>query len=792
MDSLRIAAAYLTLFVGVVSAAFAQQSGRIQGVVKGDDGAGYPQAHIELILAGAVVQNAVSDDAGRFHFDDVPAGVYALRFSAPQQTETGLETDIDVRAGQTFRVDKPMLWHTGALVSLTVTAPSRQPEPIENAPAAISVVEAPYISLYGISGQVPNTLAAVPGAELMQNGLFDYNFNVRGFNTALNRRIQTSIDGRSPEIPLLGYQEWSSISLLTDDLDTIELVSGPSSAVYGANAFNGVVDIRTKSARESLGGTVRLTAGELDTVRIEARTAYRLGRGWYLKIAGGYHGSNDFSVSRNVTVEYPGLALEAIPIPKTHVDLGLGTATIEKYFSPRVYMLLEAGGASLSGVVFVTPTGRVESDNVRSWTRVKAVIPDWTFSFSSNTRNAPTTPALGSGAPITEFDDSMQASALTNRQFGSRAAITAGASWGRDYVNTAGPGGVQTLLAAPESDNHGDVFGEFRYSLTKSLTFIAAGDIAASTLHPVQFSPRLAAVYKLGESNSFRLSYNHAFQVANFVELFIAIEAGLPINLSAVETQLQPLTGGVPLGLSSVPILALGNPKLDVEKITSYEGGYRRQLGARNWFTVDYYRNEMDHFITDVLPGVNPAYPPYQAPSAIPQPERSIVSGIINSISPGFTNEANGDPAIVLSIGNSGRVNSQGVEFGVNQTFLTNWQAGANYSWFDFNAGVQPPGVLIHPNAPAHKAGANIGYHRRRFDADLRYRWVDAFPFANGVYVGPVPTYNVVDLGVRFQFNEHWQIGSSVSNLLNDEHYELFGGDILKRYALGTVAYSWK
>jgi outer membrane receptor protein involved in Fe transport len=50
----------------------------------------------------------------------------------------------------------------------------------------------------------------------------------------------------------------------------------------------------------------------------------------------------------------------------------------------------------------------------------------------------------------------------------------------------------------------------------------------------------------------------------------------------------------------------------------------------------------------------------------------------------------------------------------------------------------------------------------------------------------------VVDLGVRFQFNEHWQIGSSVSNLLNDEHYELFGGDILKRYALGTVAYSWK
>jgi outer membrane receptor protein involved in Fe transport len=776
----------------VVTGATAQQSGRIEGIVRGDDSNGFASAHVRLRRIDNIVGDVVSDSSGHFSFDNVAPGRYSLLFSAEDQMESGIEPDIEVLPGQTSSVSKDMLWHTGSLARVTVYAASRANEPIVNAPATVAIIEEPEIKLEGISGQIPDLLSQVPGAELTQNGLFDYNFNVRGFNTPLNRRIQTSIDGRTPEIPLLGYQEWSSISLLTDDLETVELVSGPSSAVYGANAFNGVIDIRTKMARDSLGGTVRFTFGQLSTARVESRTAFRLGRGWYLKLAGGYHGSNDFARSRNVTVEYPGLPHEVIPIPEKRVNLGMGTATAEKYFNSGRYLLVEAGGASLAGVVFLTPTGRLQSDNIRSWTRFKARIPDWTFSFSTNTRHAPTTPAFGSGAPITEEDRSLLASVQTDLRWGSRTTFVGGVGYGTEYVNTAGANGIQTLLTSVEQDHHGDIFGEVRYALTDSLTLSGALDIAASTLHNVQLSPRAALVYKIDANQSLRFSYNHAFQVANFVELFIDIHAGPPLNLSAVEAKLAPLTGGVPLGLSAVPVLATGNPSLDVEKITSYEAGYRRAWGVRGWITLDYYRNRMNKFITDILPGVNPAYKPYQAPAALQGPVRAIVSAAIDSISPGFTNLANGDPAIVLSLANSDRVDSQGVELGVTRNFLTYWRAGANYSWFDFNVQRQPPGIEIHPNAPTHKAGGSMGFRRSRFDMDVRYRWVNGFPFANGLFVGPVHSYNVVDLAARYQINSHWELGAHVANLLNDEHYEIFGGDILQRRALGPIAWSWK
>ncbi len=769
----------------------AQHPGRIEGTLNGDDRSPLASVHIQLKHGAQIERETTSSDTGTFHFDNVLPGAYSLVLTATGQPQPE-SFSIDVAPDQTCTFNKTIPWHANPLVSIDVYSVSRTPEPIENAPAAVTLIGEDQIKLTGVSGQVPNVLASVPGAELTQSGLFDYNFNLRGFNTPLNRRIQTSIDDRTPEIPLLGYQEWSSIALLTDDLQSIEVVSGPSSAVYGANAFNGVVALRTKAARESLGGTVRFTFGQLNTERVEARTAFGLGGGWYLKFVGGYHGSNDFSRSRNITVEYPGLPKEAIPIPENRVHLGMGGATIEKYFSGGKSLILEAGGETLSGVVFLTPTGRVQSDNVRSWSRAQAQIPQWTFDFSSNTRNAPTTPAFGSGAPITEEDTSFKVDAQNHEKWGSHATFTGGVSYGHERVNTAGPGGLQTLLFAPEHADHGDFFAELNYSLTDSLSLSLAGDIAASTLHSIQYSPRVALIYKLSPTQSLRATYNHAFQVANFVELFINVNAGLPINLSGLEQSITPLTGGFPLGLSSVPIIARGNPNLDVEKISSYEGGYRKTLGVNGALTVNYYRNFMNHFITDVLPGINPAYPPYVAPAALPPPVRSIVSGIIDSISPGFTNLPNGDPAIVLSIGNANYVDSQGVEFGIDRTIFDHWRIGANYSWFDFSPSLQPAGVVIHPNAPQHKAGGSVGYFRGKLDANVRYRWVDGFPFTNGLFSGPVHAYNVVDASAIYRFNSNWSIGANVDNLLDDDHYEIFGGDILRRRALGTIAYSWK
>ena len=76
---------------------------------------------------------------------------------------------------------------------------------------------------------------------------------MRGFNSSLNRRILTLIDGRDPSVPFLGSQEWAAVSFPMDELATVELVRGPGSALYGANAFSGVLNMTTRLAARERG-----------------------------------------------------------------------------------------------------------------------------------------------------------------------------------------------------------------------------------------------------------------------------------------------------------------------------------------------------------------------------------------------------------------------------------------------------------------------------------------------------------------------------------------------------------
>ena len=129
----------------------------------------------------------------------------------------------------------------------------------------------------------------------------------RGFGRpgAYGNRVLITLDG----VPLNDDWVWSSYvgyDLRTDleDIDRIEVVRGPGAALYGANAFNGVLNMTTKPSRGNEGGQVRLTAGELSTVRGDARYATGFGDGWFAKLVGGFQQADDFTRSRRTSVEY--------------------------------------------------------------------------------------------------------------------------------------------------------------------------------------------------------------------------------------------------------------------------------------------------------------------------------------------------------------------------------------------------------------------------------------------------------------------------------------------------------
>ncbi|HSL81443.1 MAG TPA: TonB-dependent receptor plug domain-containing protein, partial [Thermoanaerobaculia bacterium] len=250
----------LALFLVLVAPAVQAQSGRIQGRVLDSDGHGIAGVSVAIDELGRA---DVTRANGHYEFRDVPPGTYSLTFTLNENV--GTVGDVTVSAGEVTTLNPDLAWSVSFAETLTVYSASRRQERIVDAPAAVTHISEEEVERQASHGQLPKLLEFTPGAQVTQSGIYDFNFNTRGFNSSLNRRIVTLVDGRDPSVPFLGAQEWAAISVPLDDMASMELVRGPSSALYGANAFNGVLNLVTKQPRYSEGGFFRGTGGELST-----------------------------------------------------------------------------------------------------------------------------------------------------------------------------------------------------------------------------------------------------------------------------------------------------------------------------------------------------------------------------------------------------------------------------------------------------------------------------------------------------------------------------------------------
>ena len=812
--ALVVASALLLLLAeaGIVAA---QQNGRLAGKVTRSDSAGLAGVSVRIDQLNQV---ALTDASGAFAFAAVPAGTYDLTFSLSDHTAK--EAGVAVAAGATRTVDKKVDWDVSFAETITVTSVSRREERITEAPASVTVVSEQEIEREAASGQVPKLLEFTPGVDFTQSGLYDFNFNTRGFNSSLNRRILTLIDGRDPAVPFLGAQEWAAISFPMDELASVELVRGPGSALYGANAYSGVLNMVTKAPRGNEGGKVRLTGGELSTARGDVRYAQELSQGLYGKVVGGYQKSDDFTVSRRDKPEYSVfctsrgqtncLPREVVPLAKDNVKIGFGGLRFDKYLDSAL-LTLEGGTASIAGPVFQTGIGRVQVTDVkRPWYRFNFNVPHWNLLAYYDERNARDQIALSSGGHLFEESSNLHGELQGNVGFaGDKGFLVGGVAYHRQKIDTANDQGVQTLMAEPKTEHQEAAFAQVEYSLAASLKAVVAARVDKSTLHDTETSPKASLVWAVNPNHTLRLTYNEAFQVANYSEFFLQAPTVLPgtttsaLDLSAIERALAPLLGGTSLGFSRIPVLALGNKSLQVEKIKTYEIGYNGILGPRAYLTIDYYQSKMDNFITDLLANItsqgrtNPNFGPYAPPSSLPASVQATILGALRAnlpptLFPLLSNLPNGQPIVALaSYTNFGKVDTQGADIALNYYLNNHWLVDFSYSWFDFKVKEQAVGDLLLPNSPEHKVNAGLTYTGDKFAGSLKVRWVDGFPWAAGIFAGDVPSYEVVDLGASYRLSQGWEVGLDVSNLLDKKHWESWGGDLLKRRALAHVTFSW-
>ncbi|MET1112372.1 MAG: TonB-dependent receptor [Allosphingosinicella sp.] len=169
------------------------------------------------------------------------------------------------------------------LARIEVRSASKQAEPIGRAPTAIFVITGNDILRSGATS-LPEALRLAPNLQVQRLDARQFAVTSRGFNGAeSSNKLLALIDGRSVYTTLHSGVFWEMHSPLLEDIEQIEVISGPGGTLYGPNAVNGIVSVTTRDARDTRGGLVRGTAGPRSRT-LAARYGVKLGEEGGLRV----------------------------------------------------------------------------------------------------------------------------------------------------------------------------------------------------------------------------------------------------------------------------------------------------------------------------------------------------------------------------------------------------------------------------------------------------------------------------------------------------------------------------
>lgn len=844
----------------------AQATGGVAGTVtRADDNS--PLGGVVVQVKGTTIRT-ITNPAGKYQLERIPAGQTTLEFRWVGFAPT--EQQVTIAAGSIATLDAKLNPLPVTLSEIMVSGASRAPERVTEAPAAISSIDPRALVTASPFGQAPLALRNVPGVDLAQSGLTDYNVNARGFNSTLNRRVLVLQDGRDLAIAFLGSQEWNTLTFPTEDYVKMEFVSGPGSALYGANAYSGVLDITTPSAREVLGTKITLAGGALSgfadpsagktggstggSFRGDIRHAGTLAQGKFgyrLNFGGSssdtYTRSRTLRDSTSLRTEYqnatdsvvPKLAGERLALRGQTLDATTGAvsgdrdpvssyyggARLDYYMSNGNMLTVDGGLAKVKNEVFVTGIGRVQVYGAsRPWARLEYAGTGFNvMAYWNGRRTDEPQYSLASTAPLKEHSDIFHIEAQANTAFnGDKGRFVYGASMRNTRLDT------DTTLIIARDDHRSDysyaAFAQLSYELNDITKLVLAGRFDLGSLIDPQFSPKAALVVTPSPNNSFRFTINQAFQTPNYSEYYLRALAGIA-NLNALETAIRasalgPALAAIPVGQlyscltvgqagapacnrvsAQVPVNARGNSKLDVEKNTGFEAGWRGDLSRKLFMSVDAYYNLLSNFVTDLLPGVNSAYRFWTAPSVITSAatRAALESATRNALlgNPasrvaglGLTRQEDGNTAVVLSYANAGKAKQYGVDVAMGYQATEALRFDVNGSWFDYSVDEDETaaGDKLLANTPEWRANVAATYTSRGgFDAGLNYRYSSGFPWAAGVFSGWIEPGYTLDANAGYRINPNFRLFLAGTNVLNREWFSVYAGSVNGRRVMGGV-----
>jgi outer membrane receptor for ferrienterochelin and colicin len=656
----------------------------------------------------------------------------------------------------------------------TVVTASRAAQSPLDAPNSTSIVTEQDIRLSGIT-KIPELLRRLAGVDIMEVTGGQTEVSLRGFNQRLSNKVLVLVDGRSVYVDLLGATLWAVLSVAVEDIDRIEVVRGPASALYGADAFNGVINIITKRPGEGGNGVAGgfgdhdITHGSLWASGRDKDFAWRASAGydyiprWSREVPNGRSDLTLTSTDQNQSARTTRLDLRATQQVSKDVLVGLGGG-------------LTQGDDEFLGV---GPLNDIDLTNFQN-SDITAYVNSphlearafWNRTYTTFGLNAASIgqSVLPGAANLNVIDGDVQGI----EKFETGKGIEHDARIGLEYRYKSVD---WTYIGNFEAENHESVTAQDSVKLGKYLGLVANGRVDYDPyLEKFIGSPHGTVLVHPTSRSTIRGIVGTAFRTPTLLEEYLGLSQQLPdAGASFVQS----------------PLPADTSQRVQPEQVFSTELGYLNQ--DSDFFTLDtavFYNR-----ITD-LTQLQPVHAVTVGSIQQGQAQPSGVTGLYPALVGGFDNQCQA-------------YNVYGAELGARVYPVEGLDLYGNYTFNDVdqdNSGCSAAQLSLLANdsrTSAHKV--NVGVQVRTkpgIDGSIDFHYVSPQTWAEQVTEVQeqriayqsfhLDAYTLLNgrIGYRF-FKDKAEISAVGFNILGVEHREHPFGQLIGRRVMGLFSYKF-
>jgi iron complex outermembrane receptor protein len=637
------------------------------------------------------------------------AGVFIVGAALPLPARANTPASASLDALKQMSVEE--------LMNVEVTSVSRNEEPLRDAAAAIAVITRDMLRRSGAQ-TIPDSLRMIPGIHVGQQTASSWAVGARGFSSVTSEKLLVLSDTRSIYTPLFSGVLWDVQDYLLEDIERIEIIRGPGAALWGANAVNGVINITTRSARDTHGKYLEAGSGSFDRVRIAARYGGETAGGVHYRIFGKYL---DRDETRHVA-------------PDTDDEWRLGHIGIRTDWEGSQRDAFSIQADAYSGDVgklapSIMITGR---DNPQGELNTKIsggnVLARWRHSSSDASDLQ-----LRAYYDYTRRDDASFLDTLHTFDIDFQQRFAAFARheilWGASYRLTSNrnlSGGVFAVEPETSDDHLLSGFIQDQITLADSLRLTLGTKLEDNDFSGFELQPSVRVAWSPRADQTLWSAVSRAVRTPTRLERDIAIEITPP--------------GSNPVGLLR------GNDDFDAERLIAYEAGYRWQPLSNVSFDFALFYNDYDRLASLELDA------PFIAADG-----RTVFPIVNKNLTSGRT---------------------RGAEIQFEWSPVAQWRLTANYTHLDMS--LTPSGAdnnrgeWLEGSTPRSMAGVRswlaLG---KRFEIDTQYRYQSRIRAMPVVVTGDgIDAYSEIDLRVGWRASDHWEFALMGQNLLHDEHVE--------------------